>query len=88
MSQQITNQTKDTYHVTEYQQLLIKLTHENPNTITEEDKEYIIDFISTNKYNQTILGIYANMMEDAYTKYTQKMRQRQQRNRWCFCLFI
>ena len=88
MEQQISNQTRDTYHVTEYQHLLIKLTHEDPTTITNEDKEYIIDFISTNKYDQTILGIYANMMEDAYTKYTQKMRQRQQRNKWLCCLFI
>jgi hypothetical protein len=88
MSQQISTQTNSSYHVTEYQQVLIKLTHEDPNTITNEDKEYIVDFISTNKYNQTILGIYANLMEDAYTKYTQKMRHQQQRNRWCCCLFI
>ena len=68
--------------------MINKLTYEKLDEITEDDKEYIIDFISTNKYNQGIMGVYANMMENEYTKYNQKIRQKRNKCRFCCNLFI
>ena len=78
------------YKITDYQYMINKLIYEDLNEITEDDKVYIIDFITTNKYNQGMLGVYANMMEGAYTKYKQKVRRRQSINKCRFCcnLFI
>ena len=78
--------TINPFIATNYQLMINKIGYE-PDEITEDDIKYIIDFISTNKHDPTILGIYANMMEEAYIKY--RYRQRQKRN-CCFrcCIII